>query len=138
MIFHNAIITNRSHDFGDNYIDTTAEGLIKQIADWCRVWWDVQFGVGMEPMPEADLEVIKEYFESNDEEFVQIFDPMEVTLWAAAHLMKMIPMTSTASALTVALQLSTAKPLMDILIHQFHAKPAVGNHVIYHADPHLD
>jgi hypothetical protein len=34
----------------------------------------------MEPMPEADLEVIKEYFESNDEEFVQIFDPMEVTL----------------------------------------------------------
>jgi hypothetical protein len=82
MIFHNAIITNGSHDFWNNYIDTNAEGLLKQIADWCRDWWDDQFGVGDggRPIPEADLEVIGGYFDQNDEDFCQIFEPMEMTL----------------------------------------------------------
>jgi hypothetical protein len=49
-----------SHKFGDNvYVSKTKEGLNKQVADFCREWWNEIPNV---EIPETDDDIIEIYF----------------------------------------------------------------------------
>jgi hypothetical protein len=68
---HFASIT---HEYGSNlYCDTTEEGLRRQIADWCREYWD-QEGVDGSYEGLSDEEVCDAYFEHSEDDGVTYFD----------------------------------------------------------------
>lgn len=68
---HFASIT---HEYGSNlYCDATEEGLRRQIADWCREYWD-QEGVDGSYEGLSDEEVCDAYFEHSEEDGVTYFD----------------------------------------------------------------
>jgi hypothetical protein len=55
-----------NHEHGVNhYAAKTKEGLLTQIADYCREWW--KKGGPTEPAPEGDQEIIDAYFGWIDE-----------------------------------------------------------------------
>lgn len=68
---HFASIT---HEYGSNlYCDATEEGLRRQIADWCREYWD-QEGIDGSYEGLSDEEVCDAYFEQADNDGVTYFD----------------------------------------------------------------
>ncbi len=73
---HTALITTKHGT--DVYASRTHEGLIKQVAAWCREWWDdaVRYHEYAEDFPESppedDNKAWRLYFEDNEFEFLDI------------------------------------------------------------------
>ena len=64
------------HEYGaDLYQDTTRAGLDRQIADWCRTYWE-QEGISESPEGLSDEEVIEVYFAHSEEEGVTYYESM--------------------------------------------------------------
>jgi len=56
-----------NHKYGVNfYASRTYEGLIKEVADFCREWWDDFASLAGTEIPQDDQEVINEYFDENN------------------------------------------------------------------------
>ena len=73
-------IATINHEYGTNvYASKTREELNKQIADFCREWWNESVD-DSEP-PESDEEVIDIYFKDENagwKEGVEYFEDVEV------------------------------------------------------------
>jgi len=76
-VLHFAAIT---HEYGsDLYSDRTEEGLKRQIADWCREYWD-QEGIDGSYEGLSDEETCDAYFEQADDDGVTYYDPENVKI----------------------------------------------------------
>lgn len=88
-MLHFASIT---HEYGsDLYCDPTEEGLKKQVADWCRRYWN-QEGVDGSYEGLSDEETCEAYFEHTEEDGVTYFDTADVSIPASTvHASRMTP-----------------------------------------------
>jgi hypothetical protein len=67
MIIYTAVIYHR-HGL-NHYGDVSEDGLRSQLADYCREWWGETAIIDHDP-PADDADVIEEYFEANQEEYI--------------------------------------------------------------------
>jgi len=76
-VLHFAAIT---HEYGSNlYSDPTEEGLKRQIADWCREYWDRE-GIDGSYEGLSDEETCDAYFEQAEDDGVTYYDPDDVKI----------------------------------------------------------
>lgn len=76
-VLHFASIT---HEYGSNlYSDRTEEGLKRQIADWCREYWE-QEGIDGSYEGLSDEETCDAYFEQAEDDGVTYYDPEDVKM----------------------------------------------------------